>query len=655
MQTKFRFPISYQFFSGFFLFGIFLATTISFLVYFFAYKNYYQAFKEDKVLIAKLSSSLASDKNFKTWINKESETSDVYKKYLNFIQEIVAKDQTITYLFTIYFNQDLKEFQYTSSGTISEEDAIWVENWSIGFSLLKKNDSWDLHYKGKLIDSDITFQIKNLKIDYKFISRENKKFIFTEKNISKETIIIKNEKIYFFNQNDKKDIEEQKLISLNWFEALKEDPLQFSYIKKGEQDIIQGSRFYNNLNFRNELLINMENKKDNFKDEFSEFNFGDYIIATSVIYDETKKPIGQVILKITKNNLYEFQSQLIKKIFLGLLVSIPILIILIFIFSNFFSKPIAKLKAYANTLSKGNFLDKITLNRNDEFSDLASSMNSMAEEISESRTKLENYAESLEIKVKERTEALTHTLEEIYRDLNTAKKIQNSILPKMDKIKEQIDLHTIYLPMSEVGGDIFDIHYINKTTVRFFIADATGHGIQASLMTMAIKTIYDSIKSFELPPNEVLSILNNQFIYSYESLKTFFTGGILDLDLETHKISYAGGGHPYPILVKKDKSSENIKVKGLLVGAMENVKYGLTETSLEENEELYIFTDGVFEEWNDAMEEYGVENLELDLQNHEGSLQNKMENILNKIMKYMQNQPVADDITFIGFKLKKSI
>ncbi len=258
----------------------------------------------------------------------------------------------------------------------------------------------------------------------------------------------------------------------------------------------------------------------------------------------------------------------------------------------------------------------------------------------------------LEIKVEERTTALTNTLNKIYRDINTAKKIQTSILPKLEKFKDELELHTIYLPMSEVGGDIFDIHFINKKIIRFFIADATGHGIQASLITMAIKTIYDSLKNLEIPPNEVLEILNNQFINSFQTLKTYFTGGILDLNLESKKISYSGGGHPYPILIKNDKTSLNLKTRGTLVGAIENFKFGLIETDFKDDFELFIFTDGIFEEWNDKMEEFGVENLEQELSIHDGSLHVKMENILNKIFSFMQNQPVADDITFIGVKLK---
>lgn len=652
MVKKIRFPISFQFFSGFFLFGLFLATTVGFLVYYFAYNNYYQSFKEDKELIAKLSSSLASGKNYKKWILPESEKTDEYQKFLSFVSEAVKIDTTIAYLFTIYFNQELNEFQYTSSGTFSEEDSVWVENWSLGFSLIKKNNSWDLYSKGEIVKEKIFFQIKKLKIEYYLISPETKKLIFTENGISKDTILIEGERIFYIHDSEKKDLEKEKILKIDWFDSLKEDPLQFTFVKKNFQDIIQGSRFYNNQNFRNQLHLLMQDGKDSFNEEFVEFNFGDFILATSVIRDEKEIPVGQVVLKITKKNLLEFKSKLIEKIFLGTILSLTFSILIIFLFSKFFSRPIEKLKAYSIILSKGNFQDKISLTRNDEFSDLAESMNQMADEISESRTKLENYAESLEVKVKERTEALSHTLEEIYRDLNTAKKIQTSILPKLDKLKEKIDLHSIYLPMSEVGGDIYDIHFINKTTIRFFIADATGHGIQASLITMAIKTIYDSIKSFELPPSDVLGILNNQFIYSHESLKTYFTGGILDFNLETNKISYSGGGHPYPIHVKKDKSTELLKTKGTLLGAMENVKFGLMETFIEPNSEIYFFTDGIFEEWNDQMEEYGVENLEKDLASIDENLQTKMENILNKIMKYMENQPVADDICFIGFKLK---
>ena len=503
-----------------------------------------------------------------------------------------------------------------------------------------------------MVEPETSFHINNLKILYKSISDSEKKLVFSEEEITRETILIEGENVFYSNEGGKKKLKDLKLLKIDEFKSLKEDPLQFSFIKKGQQDILQGSRFYNNRNFRNDLFQSMQNGLDNFNEEFSEFNFGDFILANSVIYDESKKPVGQVVLKITKENLKEFQFKLIEKILFGILASIPVSVFIIFAFSNFFSKPIAKLKAYASTLSRGDFQVKIKLNRNDEFSDLASSMNFMAAEISDSRTKLEHYAESLEIEVKERTEALTHTLEEIYKDLHTAKKIQNSILPRIDLLKEKLDLHTIYLPMVEVGGDFFDIHYVNKKIIRFFIADATGHGIQASLITMAIKTIYESIKSFDLPPNEVLGILNNQFIYSYESLNTYFTAGVLDLHLETGTVAYSGGGHPYPILVRADKTIENLKTKGTLLGAVNNMKFGLIETKIDSTCEIYIFTDGVFEEWNDAMEEFGVENLEMELSLQEGNLQTKMENTLHKMMKFIQNQPVADDISFIGFKIK---
>ncbi|MDX1960993.1 MAG: SpoIIE family protein phosphatase [Leptospiraceae bacterium] len=652
MKDKLRFPISFQFFLGFFLFGIFTATIVGVLVFLFAYNNYYQAFQEEKVLVAKLSSTIASGTKFKSWIDKNSSETEDYKKYLKFIQEIVNKDKTIAYLFTIYFNEELNEFQYTSSATISEEDSIWVENWSLGFSLIKNNNTWNLYYKGVLVDSNKAFKINKLFIEYKIISSKIKKLIFTEDGISKETILIEDGKVFCLINSKKIDLEEQNLINIDWFSELKEDPLQLTFVKKNSQDIIQGSKFFNNKNFRNELHSFMEKGTDSFKDEFSEFNFGDYIIVTSVIRDEKLKPVGQVILKITRDNLRDFKSQLIKKIFLGTLVSLPISLILIFLFSKFFSKPIGKLKMYSNLISKGNFDKKLYLDRNDEFSDLAESMNQMSEEIKESRDKLENYTESLELKVKERTDALSHTLEAIYRDLNTAKKIQTSILPKLEKVREKISIYSIYVPMSEVGGDIYDIHFVNDRTIRFFIADATGHGVQASLITMAIKTIYDSIKNLDIPASEVMGILNNKFINFYQILFTYFTCGILDLNLESKTISYSGGGHPYPIIVKSDKSVELLKTKGSLLGAKENMNFTLHETTLNQGDEVFLFTDGIFEEWNDSNEEFGVDRLEKTLVKADAELPLKMESVLDTVMKFMENQPIADDICFIGFKLK---
>ena len=87
-------------------------------------------------------------------------------------------------------------------------------------------------------------------------------------------------------------------------------------------------------------------------------------------------------------------------------------------------------------------------------------------------------------------------------DLRKAREIQQSVIAFNAKDLEGIDIGVHFRPMIEVGGDIFDIYRRGEGQYRLFLADATGHGVQAALVTMLIKGEYDKIKSagHRVPP-----------------------------------------------------------------------------------------------------------------------------------------------------------
>lgn len=120
--------------------------------------------------------------------------------------------------------------------------------------------------------------------------------------------------------------------------------------------------------------------------------------------------------------------------------------------------------------------------------------------------------ETLEEMVKERTAKLTQSLKIIQEDLETAKTIQRNILPLGLKYVAHLDFGSRFEPMAEVGGDIFDVIRLEKSKIRLFLADAIGYGVQAALITMAIKAEYDHIKQNTPNPADVLYVLNQIFI-----------------------------------------------------------------------------------------------------------------------------------------------
>ena len=117
---------------------------------------------------------------------------------------------------------------------------------------------------------------------------------------------------------------------------------------------------------------------------------------------------------------------------------------------------------------------------------------------------------------------LNRTLEDLKRDISVAKKIQGSLMSKNFSEIENLIFEVSYIPLDDVGGDIYDISQINQKYTRIFLADATGHGVQAALITMAIKGEYESFKHSTSSPKKLLKNLNNDFFQKFGAIHSFF-------------------------------------------------------------------------------------------------------------------------------------
>lgn len=250
---------------------------------------------------------------------------------------------------------------------------------------------------------------------------------------------------------------------------------------------------------------------------------------------------------------------------------------------------------------------------------------------------------------------LQDTLGSIRRDLTLARKIQTATLPDLSRLDSTVETFSVFKPMSEVGGDIFDVHQVRSDLLRIFIADATGHGIQAALISMAILGQYGNVRDWDLPPDAILAALNSGFMRSYNFWDSFFTAGVLDIDLKRGSLVYAGGGHPYPVLMNGEGESQFIKANGFPLGLRESSEYKSVELEFPLGSTAYFFTDGVFEEFNAAHEEFGVRRvLEILSREIEKPLHEGMNLVLHGMQKFQGNIPRSDDLTFIGVRRKNA-
>ena len=187
---------------------------------------------------------------------------------------------------------------------------------------------------------------------------------------------------------------------------------------------------------------------------------------------------------------------------------------------------------------------------------------------------------------------------EVDQEMRLASRLQRDFLPDVEDPIGNAQFAAVYRPASWVSGDIFDIFRIDEEHTGFYVADAVGHGMAASLLTMFIRqTIVpkrvDGDRYTIFTPSETMVMLNDALADQSLPNCQFVTACYALLNHRTLTLQYARGGHPYPILTTTDGTVTELKTSGGLLGLFKDGKFPTFETQLQIGDKMLFFTDGV--------------------------------------------------------------
>lgn len=251
---------------------------------------------------------------------------------------------------------------------------------------------------------------------------------------------------------------------------------------------------------------------------------------------------------------------------------------------------------------------------------------------------------------------LSEHFNEVDQEMQLAGRLQRDFLPNLNEPIANIEFSAIYRPASFVSGDIFDVFRIDEDHTGVYLADAVGHGMAASLLTMFIKRAIvpkrvEGESYTIVEPNEVLAALNDALADEKLPSCQFVTGCYLLIDHRTNTLRYARGGHPYPILISRDGVQSELKSSGGLLGITKGEEFETCELKLQAGDKLILYTDGVelafTEDGSGPPDTKAFERLICDLKAHPGrSMLRQIEDILDRSA---DSSATSDDVTIIVF------
>lgn len=214
----------------------------------------------------------------------------------------------------------------------------------------------------------------------------------------------------------------------------------------------------------------------------------------------------------------------------------------------------------------------------------------------EAETKLELEHQKTNAALIERNEILIKLNEELAEAADYVK----NLLPK--PINEgPVRTDWRFIPSTSLGGDAFGYHWIDGDHFAIYLLDVSGHGVGAALLSASVM---NSLRSQALPntdfkdSKQVLESLNIAFP-GEENNDMFFTIWYGVYNKSTRELTYASGGYP-PALLLGDKTVEDskstlLRTRNYVIGGLSEATYEKNECLVDENDRLYIFSDGVYE------------------------------------------------------------
>lgn len=242
----------------------------------------------------------------------------------------------------------------------------------------------------------------------------------------------------------------------------------------------------------------------------------------------------------------------------------------------------------------------------------------------------------------------------LQQELEIARRMQQSILPRVFPPHVEVELATCMLPAKEVGGDFYDYFPLDGGRLGVAIADVSGKGVPAAFFMAISRTLLKANARFLSSPAECLARVNNLLAAENEEMMfvTVFYGV---LDLASGRFVFACGGHNPPVVrCGAAASTFLLQPEGMALAVMEDVPYREGAVTLAPGDLLFLYTDGVTEACNGQEQLFGETALlaALNEMPRDAAIDAYHQHVVEAVQGFAGDAPQFDDITCVSLRYK---
>ncbi|MFA6505468.1 MAG: PAS domain S-box protein, partial [Treponemataceae bacterium] len=287
-------------------------------------------------------------------------------------------------------------------------------------------------------------------------------------------------------------------------------------------------------------------------------------------------------------------------------------------------------------------------------------------ERNENSRKLAAYSDHLGELVDERTRELEATQkkllaqERLQQELRLAAEIQESLLPRAIPRTACYDIALYAKPARFISGDIYDVIVQNEDSVYVFLADISGKGIPAALLTTAARTLFTQGARRNMSPEAILTEIEDLLAHDLAASELFMTCQVCRLDYRSGTIFYVNAGHTQTIVHRSsDRSTAGFIPTDLPVGIgslFPKIKTEEQSLPVLPGDIVIFYSDGLTEMTNDREEQFGIDRVKaIVARNAETDARILMDAILAESKIFSGDKEAEDDTSIIAVRILPSV
>ncbi len=238
------------------------------------------------------------------------------------------------------------------------------------------------------------------------------------------------------------------------------------------------------------------------------------------------------------------------------------------------------------------------------------------------------------------------------RDLEAARLIQQAIIPKELPELRGWEFAACYQSLIQVGGDIYDWLPLPDGGLLVWIADATGHGASAALLTTFTKLIFRHVAAETSDPAAIIEGVNRDFKAIF-SARFFLTAACVVLRPDDSRVRVAGAGHPPILILRNDGRVDVLPSMGPPVGLLQDGSLQGRYARLSSGDAILLLTDGLFGVSDPSGERLSFGRFVASLRNlHFDSPETVVEMAMGKVRSFAGGNPFDDDVALVAIRCK---